>query len=176
MFTDCVTYCDIDPKNLIRIAAGDTCYHFDIDTLHRYYLTSGRLENPSTKTVLKEEDANKILAYGDDDKTSMIFLSLGKEFVYPTSILLGDLFLDLISKIGSKRLCCEVNIRLDGKSIFSYNLYSVLDNLKSRRIIVTAESGSSPSNLLKIKEFVGSKSKLVTIIDNELRYGSVKIF
>lgn len=158
------------PKEMVVHLEGD--YYFDLRSLVSEYLSSERLENPFTKMPLPEAERKRVLEYG------VLVVPCDAGIVSLNSLeSIGNSILRCLRVSGSIYDVYKYDIKLDGISLYSYDLGKLAESLPLQmHSRIEHVRGVQPNHLLKMHHYLsnsgGDYQSLLASIEKELKEGS----
>lgn len=163
-----ISYLPIPPDMMVQI---DT-HHFDLRSLVKEYLSSGRLDNPFTRLPLPGNVQQRVAEYGT------LIIPCDNSIVSLNCLeTIGDTVLRCLRVAGSIHDVCQYDVLLDGVSLYTFDLQSTVEelprNLASR---VDHQRGVEPNHLSAMHKYLsrsgGDYDSLLNAIERELRDGA----
>lgn len=173
---DCITHDIIPPGRRETISEKEAIYEFDIETLVKYYISSGELRNPYTTNILPLEVRVRVENYAN---ISMYYS--GKKINISGVFPIGDVIPELFKLTGSQFDVISCDILVNDVSLYNYPLEDKLMIWvkPEKNHVISFNKGINPLHLGSLLTFInksgGSRDKTVikTFIQKELYSGSV---
>jgi hypothetical protein len=154
----------IPTDRLITIKEGKKVFCFDLDSLYKFYRSSGKFINPINNVELPKDVITKIRNYAERNLVTIIFKSeydiRPTELTLPRDTELGQILFDINEKINIPNLRGRQNLGnlmltfdIEGKTqrIYQYDLTIPMNNLNFGKSFVFIVSDISKDPYINIK-------------------------